>query len=144
MKLLILLSIFAGFGLKASIPAISAGLQEKSKTEKKYIAVYFCGSDWCAVCHKYKKETLETPVIDSILQNDFIYYTADFPQRAKLSKEVIESNEFLAEKLNKGGIFPLLVITDEQFEVKHTFKRGAISNEEMILTLNNLKEACSK
>lgn len=134
MKLLILLSLFAGFGLKASTPAISAGLQEKSKTEKKYIAVYFCGSDWCAVCHKYKKETLAIPAIDSVLTNDFIYYTADFPQRAKLAKEVVESNEFLAEKLNKGGIFPLLVITDDQFEIKHVFKRGAVSNEEMIQT----------
>lgn len=144
MKLLILLSLFAGFGLKAANPVISAGLQEKSKAEKKYIAVYFCGSDWCAVCHKYKKETLETPVIDSLLKNAFIYYTADFPQRAKLSKEVVESNEFLAEKLNKGGIFPLLVITDSNLEIKHIFKRGAVSNEEMIVTLNNLKEACSK
>lgn len=141
MKILFLLSTIIGLGISASSPALKT-LQEQSKAEKKYIAVYFCGSDWCSVCHKYKRETLEVGAIDSTLKNQFVFYTADFPQRVKLAKEVVETNEILAEKLNPGGIFPLLVITDSDLNIKASFKRGVVSNDELLVKLNQLSEAC--
>jgi len=103
---------------------ITSGLQQKALSENKNIAVYFCGSDWCSICYKFKEETLQVPVIDSLINADFVYYTADFPQRKKLEKTIVTANEFLAEKLNPAGEFPVLVITDANWNVKAKIYRG--------------------
>jgi thioredoxin-related protein len=93
-------------------------IQVRAKNEHKNIVVYFCGSDWCSICTKFKKSFLTQSPVDSLLNNGFVYYTADFPQRTKLSPSVTEFNETLAEKLNPEGEFPLLVIADENLIVK--------------------------
>jgi thioredoxin-related protein len=110
--------------LMAAIMMITVGyesptsLQQKAKEQNKNIVIWFCGSDWCAICHQFKSRVLDEPGIDALISQKFIYYTADFPQRKKLDKEVIRTNDFLAEKFNQEGSFPKLVITDENFVVK--------------------------
>lgn len=107
-----------------SVNEITTDLQEKATREHKNIAVYFCGSDWCSVCTKFKRETLSDPQVDSLLNNGFIYYLADFPQAVKQSKELVAANEFLAEKLNPAGEFPVLVIADKDWNIKAKIYRG--------------------
>ena len=103
-------------------------IQKKAKEEHKNIVVYFCGSDWCTVCHKFKNTVLADKKIDSLLLNNYIYYVADFPQRKKQSDTLKAINEALAEKLNKEGSFPKLVITNEQLSIKAVIKSSE-SNE---------------
>lgn len=121
MKTFLLSLLLLSFG---SSNEIHSELQQKANVENKNIAVYFCGSDWCAVCHKFKCELLVIPAIDSLLNHSYVYYIADFPQGIKQEKSVVASNEFLAEKLNPGGEFPVLVIADENWNVKTKIYRG--------------------
>lgn len=113
---LVISILFSVVGFKANIK--ESGLQARAVAENKHIVVYFSGSDWCSVCHKFKKGFLSAPMVDSLLQNHFVYYVADFPQRKKLDKETTSLNEDLAERLNPDGIFPLLVIADSALNVK--------------------------
>ncbi|ENA1794612.1 thioredoxin family protein [Flavobacterium psychrophilum] len=106
-----------------SASSISGGNDElvivkKAKDTNKYIAVYFSGSDWCSICHVFKKEFVEQKEIATILGTDYVYYNADFPQRKKLAKEIAITNDAIAVKLNPNGIFPLLVIADENLNVR--------------------------
>lgn len=97
---------------------ITNHIQTKAQQEKKNIVVYFSGSDWCSVCHKFKKSFLAQSKVDSLLNNHYVYYVADFPQRSKQDKETVTLNETLAEKLNPEGVFPLLVIADADLKIK--------------------------
>ncbi|NRA91498.1 MAG: thioredoxin family protein [Psychroserpens sp.] len=92
-------------------------LMKKAQEEEKNIVIYFSGSDWCINCIKFKKNILNHTEVYQLLEDEFIYYVADFPQRTKLDKSVTIKNETLAEKLNPKGIFPLLVIADDNLEL---------------------------
>ncbi|WP_222165042.1 thioredoxin family protein [Edaphocola aurantiacus] len=128
--------------LSASSPAPDQPyiqLTEMAAQSQKRIAVYFSGSDWCANCHQFKKKYLDQSAVQQTLQDHYVYYIADFPQRKKLSKEETAMNEALAEKLNPEGIFPLLVIADDQLNPLATIRNG-IAFESALQTLNsNLK-----
>jgi thioredoxin-related protein len=106
-------------------------LQEKAKTSQKNIVVYFSGSDWCSVCHKFKKSLLAQPKVDSLLNSNYVYYVADFPQRSKLDAATTELNEALAERLNPEGVFPLLVIADEQLNIKESITARTPESESL-------------
>ena len=118
MKYLILVLSFFTLSAFHPIPEHEGvELSKQAQTANKNIAVYFSGSDWCVNCYGFKKKYLEQESIKTILDNDFVYYNADFPQRKKLAKEIVAVNEALAEKLNPEGIFPLLVIADAQLNI---------------------------
>lgn len=118
----------------AFISHAPSDLQTKAKSENKHIAVYFSGSDWCSICHQFKKKVLDAKEVDSLLNNKYVYHNADFPQRKKLEKELTATNEELAEKLNKEGVFPLLVIVDSDWNIKAKF-RGTAKTEEVLVAL---------
>ncbi len=99
-------------------------LQQQAKEKHKNIAVYFSGSDWCTVCHKFKNQVLNNQQVDSLLKIDYIYYVADFPQRTKQPDSLKAVNDFLAEQLNNDGTFPKLVIADDNYAVKAVIKSG--------------------
>lgn len=120
--------------------AIVQNLESKASSEGKYIAVYFCGSDWCANCYKFKEQTLSHNEVKTLLNDNFVYYTADFPQRTKLSAEVASANDLIAEKLNDEGVFPVLVIADKNWNVKTKIYKGDLT-EVVVDKLNSLKKA---
>jgi len=125
MKYLILLVSFFTLSAFQAVPDHKVeDLGKNAQAAHKNIAVYFSGSDWCVNCYGFKKKYLEQESIKTILENDFIYYNADFPQRKKLDKATVSVNEALAEKLNPEGVFPLLVIADAQLNILNTIKPG--------------------
>ena len=89
----------------------------QSKDQK--IILVFSGSDWCAPCIKLEKEIWETEEFKAFSKSNFVMLRADFPRRKKnvLSKDLQEQNNNLAEKYNKNGFFPLVVILDENGKV---------------------------
>ena len=89
----------------------------QSKDQK--IILVFSGSDWCAPCIKLEKEIWETEEFKIFSKSNFVMLRADFPRRKKntLSKELQEQNNNLAEKYNKNGFFPLVVVLDENGKV---------------------------
>lgn len=130
--------------MKYSILALAASfllandasfLQEQARQKHRNIAVYFSGSDWCASCHKFKETILAQPMIDSLLSNGYVFYVADFPQRKKLADSTRVLNDFLAEKLNPAGIFPSLIVADENLVIQYSQKGSKVSADALLTKL---------
>ena len=85
------------------------------------ILMVFAGSDWCKPCIQFKKDILQD--LDFAVQNkkDLVVLYLDFPARKKnkLPKEQTKHNEALADKYNRSGTFPKIVLLDAQgFKLK--------------------------
>lgn len=86
--------------------------QELAKETDKAIVLVFKGSDWCAPCIKLDKQILHSETFKLYAKDHFIMVEADFPRRKKnkLSKELTAHNAALAERYNKQGIFPFVIV----------------------------------
>ena len=89
-----------------------------TKDEKTVILV-FQGSDWCAPCIKLDREVWSTDTFKKYAKDHFIMAQADFPRKKTnaLSEAQTTANAQLAEKYNKRGIFPFVVIMNEEGKV---------------------------
>lgn len=89
--------------------------QKTAKQEGKRIVMSFQGSDWCAPCIKLDKEYFSNTEFVTYSKTHFVMLKVDFPRRKKnrLSKEQTKHNNNLAEKYNKQGNFPLVVVFND-------------------------------
>ena len=98
-----------------------------AKEENKLIFMNFSGSDWCRSCMILKKSILDTPEFKSFASNSLILLDIDFPRKKKnrLSKAQTKDNEKLAEKYNKDGQFPTIIILNSDLNIiaKTGYKR---------------------
>lgn len=87
-----------------------------AKKENKTIIMVFQGSDWCAPCIKLDKEIWQTETFKSYVKDHFVMLKLDFPKRKKnaLDAEQEKHNNALAEKYNKNGYFPYVVVLDSK------------------------------
>ena len=91
---------------------------KKAVKENKKTLVYFSGSDWCKPCIELKNEVFSTNLFKEKAEKDFVLVNIDFVlDRKKLSKETLTYMEKSAEKYNKKGSFPLVVILDNNGKV---------------------------
>jgi len=90
-----------------------------AKNENKNIVMVFAGSDWCAPCMKLEKYILESDDFKNYANDHWILLKLDFPKKKKnkLSDEQQLHNDKLAEKYNKKGYFPLVVMLDKNTAV---------------------------
>ncbi len=97
----------------------SQNWQSDFDTAKKFasdknipIVLVFQGSDWCAPCIKLDREVWSTDSFKTYAENHYVMLQADFPRKKKnaLSTKQEEQNKMLAEKYNKQGIFPFVVV----------------------------------
>lgn len=87
--------------------------------ENKNIVLVFSGSDWCAPCMKLEKKIWMSTEFMAEAEKSWVTYKADFPKKKanQLTPELTEQNKKLAEKYNKGGSFPLVVLLDKNGKV---------------------------
>ena len=96
---------------------------EEAKTtatkENRNIILVFQGSDWCAPCMKLEKEIWNTDDFKSYAKEHFVLLKADFPRKRKNKPDLAqqEKNNQLAEKYNKQGFFPMVVVLDKDGKV---------------------------
>ena len=83
---------------------------EEAVAKQLPVLLVFSGSDWCQLCIKFDKQILQDSIFKAFADNRLLVLKADFPQRKKLSKEIITTNELLAERYNPNGSFPLAVL----------------------------------
>lgn len=83
------------------------------KPASELYMIYFSGSDWCKPCIKMKADILDSEKFMAYAK-DFKLYQADFPYRTKQDKALKKFNETLADKYNKDGHFPFLVVVNGQ------------------------------
>lgn len=93
--------------------------KKQASTENKKVLLYFSGSDWCAPCMKFKKTFIQDEAFKSFADSNLVIVNADFPRKKenKLSKELTEQNELLAETYNPAGSFPLILLLDSSGKV---------------------------
>jgi len=119
---------------------------EEAKTlaakENKSILLVFSGSDWCAPCIKLDRSVWQSEDFKSEAKKEWILVKADFPKKKghELPLALQEQNKALAEKYNKDGLFPLVVVLDKNG--KATGKTGFknIAPKEYIALLHSLEK----
>ncbi len=87
--------------------------------ENRPIIMVFQGSDWCAPCIKLDREIWSSEEFKNYAKDNFIMLKVDFPRQKKnaLSPEQQAKNDKLAEKYNKSGYFPHVVVVDKSGKV---------------------------
>jgi len=110
--------------------------------ENKNIILVFSGSDWCAPCIKLDKSIWQSEDFKSEAKKEWVLVKADFPKKKghELPATLQEQNKSLAEKYNKDGFFPLVVVLDKNGKAigKTGFKN--VSPKEYIALLHSLEK----
>jgi thioredoxin-related protein len=143
MKYLIylLFLITTAFGYSQNWNTNFEEVKAKAEKENKNILLVFSGSDWCGPCIKLEKVVWKSPEFQAEADKNWVIYRADFPNKKKnqLSPDLVESNNKLAEKYNKNGIFPLVLLLDSKGKVigKTGFKN--VSAQDYIKLIHSFK-----
>lgn len=112
--------------------------KEIATKESKPIILVFQGSDWCAPCIKLDREIWSTDTFKKYAKENYIMLKADFPRRKKnaLSEVQTKANALLAEKYNKQGFFPFVVVLDSNGKVLGESSYKKTTPENYIKELN--------
>lgn len=91
-----------------------AKAKETARSEHKLILLKFSGSDWCVPCIRLQKQIMDTEQFHIFSDKNLVLMDVDFPRlkKNKLPKEEQAKNDFIAEKFNKEGVFPKLILMD--------------------------------
>lgn len=110
--------------------------------ENKNIVLVFSGSDWCAPCIKLDNVVWKSDAFKAESEKNWVVYKADFPKKKanQLSAEQTESNKKLAEKYNRSGSFPLVVLLDKNGKVLGMTGFKNISATEYIQLIHSLEK----
>lgn len=114
-----LLLLTTAFGYSQNWNTNFEEAKAKAEKENKNIVLVFSGSDWCGPCMKLDNVVWKSPEFQAEADKNWVIYKADFPKKKanQLSPELTESNNKLAEKYNKNGSFPLVVLLDKKGKV---------------------------
>ena len=91
----------------------------KAAQEHKKVLFFFSGSDWCAPCVKFKRNFIDSEDFKTFAAAHLVVFNADFPRQKKnaLSKEQTAENEKLADQYNPRGLFPYIILFDENGKI---------------------------
>ena len=115
-KYIIILFLFIGtIGYSQNWKTNFEEAKIEATKENKNILLVFSGSDWCAPCMKLENVVWKSDAFQAEATKSWVIYKADFPKKKanQLSSELSERNNKLAEKYNKNGSFPLVVLLDK-------------------------------
>lgn len=90
-----------------------------AKKSNQNILLVFSGSDWCAPCIKLDKSIWQSEDFKSYAKTHWVLLKADFPRKKanQLPEEQAKENGLLAEKYNKKGYFPLVLLVNSEGKV---------------------------
>ena len=117
--MLILLFFIATIGYSQEWKTNFEEAKKEATEQNKKILLVFSGLDWCAPCIKLDKNVFQSDFFKKEAKKKWILLKADFPKKKgnQLSPELTESNKQLAEKYNKRGNFPLVILLDSNGKV---------------------------
>tara|TARA_R110002051_G_scaffold81617_1_gene145682 strand:- start:6391 stop:6831 length:441 start_codon:yes stop_codon:yes gene_type:complete len=106
------------------------------------IVLVFQGSDWCAPCIKLDREVWSTDEFKAYAKEHYVMLQADFPRRKNnaLSEEQLNKNKALAEKYNRQGIFPFVVVMNAKGDVYGVTSYKKMNTKEYIKELNSFRK----
>ncbi|MEQ8218854.1 MAG: thioredoxin family protein [Arenibacter sp.] len=111
--------------------------------EKKHqnVVLVFSGSDWCAPCIKLDKSIWQSSEFQDYAKDHWTMLRADFPRKKanQLPEEQKNKNAQLAEKYNKNGYFPLVLVLDPNGNILGQTGYKNISVKEYIALLKSFE-----
>ena len=96
---------------------------EKSKEEagqkNKVILMVFSGSDWCKPCIRLDQKVFQDESFRNYAGEHLVLLKVDFPRKKenRLTDVQRRQNEALAEKYNRTGAFPFVLLLDATGDV---------------------------
>jgi thioredoxin-related protein len=102
------------------------------------ILMVFAGSDWCRPCIQFKEQVLLDEAFQAFADSQLVILYLDFPAKKKnrLSPQQLKHNEALAERFNKKGAFPHIILINDQEEVLATLSYQQQKVDAFIQILN--------
>jgi thioredoxin-related protein len=83
----------------------------RAETERRYVFLFFTGSDWCGWCKRLDEEILSTQEFRSHAAEKLILVKLDFPRHTEQSEELRKQNGALARRYRISG-YPTVIILD--------------------------------
>lgn len=113
--------------------------KNEASSQNKNILLVFSGSDWCGPCIKLDRDIWQSAEFKEFAKNNLVLERADFPKKKQnqLAPELKKINEELAEKYNKDGMFPLVVVLDKNGKVLGKTAYKNVSPQEYIAMLKS-------
>ncbi len=142
-KIIIALFLFMGsFSYSQNWKTNFEEAKLEASKENKNILLVFSGSDWCAPCIKLDNVVWKSEAFKAEAEKYWAIYKADFPKKKanQLSVELTESNKKLAEKYNRNGSFPLVILLDKTGKVIGMTGFKNISATEYIQLIHSLEK----
>lgn len=83
------------------------------------VLMVFAGSDWCRPCIQLKQNVLDQAAFAEAMRDELVVLYLDFPAKKKnqLTEVQVRHHEALAERYNRLGAFPKLVLLNADEEV---------------------------
>lgn len=121
MKKLLCISLLmiSGLGFSQTWKTNMEEAKITASKQNKNILLVFSGSDWCAPCIKLDKNVWQSYAFQAYADEKFVLVRADFPKKKAnaLPEDIRNNNLQLAEKYNKEGFFPFVVVLDKNGKV---------------------------
>jgi thioredoxin-related protein len=116
----------------------AAALAEQNQQN---VVLVFSGSDWCAPCIKLDKSIWQSPEFQEYAKDHWTMLRADFPRKKanQLAEDQKTKNAQLAEKYNKNGYFPLVLVLDPNGNILGQTGFKNISVKEYITLLKSFE-----
>ena len=137
----VLILMMSSFGFAQDWKYNFEEAKTEAQSESKNIVIIFSGSDWCAPCIKLERNIWNSEEFKKESAEKWVLVKANFPKKKanQLSEEQTNHNRALAEKFNKEGSFPLVVILSPEGKVlgKTGFKN--VSPAEYIKLMHSLE-----
>ncbi len=113
----------------------------RAKQNHQNVVLVFSGSDWCAPCIKLDKSIWQSTEFQEYAKEHWILLRADFPRKKanQLSGDQRNKNTQLAEKYNKNGYFPLVLVLDANGNILGQTGYKNISVKEYIALLKSFE-----
>lgn len=93
-------------------------VREKAEKEKRYILLFFTGSDWCPACQTLEKDVLKSDAFLNFAQKNLLTVWLDFPKSTKQNPTLRKANEQLLDRmLGETTSFPVTILLDPKGKI---------------------------
>ena len=112
-----------------------------AKQNHQNVLLVFSGSDWCAPCIRLDKSICQSSEFQDYAKDHWTMLRADFPRKKanQLPEDQKIKNAQLAEKYNKNGYFPLVLLLDPNGNILGQTGFKNISMQEYIALLKSFE-----
>jgi phage shock protein E len=94
--------------------------QAQAKAEKRYVLLFFHGSDWCPACIEMQRQVFDSPAFARYARQTLVLVDVDFPEKHKPDESQQQANLALKKRFNlspePGEGFPTVVLLNETGE----------------------------